>query len=513
MTLNPSLSDPFEWHWSKEKPCPVCGWTKFVGQRGQFFEHRRSQVGEPGVFAVRSRKLRDAKTEAGQRLRYLTASGMPADVGPKRNTGNRSNLRGKRGEHGPTATTRAAIQRATTMLANGRRRSDIVKALKSSPHCINDWQFTWPQLWQECYDAAMVTVRETVRQLAGTPSMPEDLDTYVLAGVRAYEWSHGRGEKLFDRGDALTLPEFYERHYLPLRPQAKETIEFHQIVLRRWAVLTGDPPLAEITKEHLALFRDSLSKMRSLKSVGYMSPNTVVGYMKKVQAFLDKAGPAGPRNRDAVELIAKVPWVKPPREIYRAVRIVSEETLNNFYLGCVAASRPRSADFKPPAWWRALVVVPYNLGIRRGTLFALRMQWINWERRCIIIPPEVTKTGQEQILPMNAVVFEHLNAIRGERERVFDFGRCIDRYFYTYWHRLQDACGIPSDQHFGLHDLRRTCATVLWEHNPQVAQFALGHASDRMTRKHYVLGQGMLARAVEQMPQPSAFGGKDGGRC
>jgi integrase len=116
----------------------------------------------------------------------------------------------------------------------------------------------------------------------------------------------------------------------------------------------------------------------------------------------------------------------------------------------------------------------------------------------------------EQIIPLNDTVITHLQAIRGDREYLFEFGKRVDRYFYTYLHKLQDQCGIPRAEHFGLHTLRRTCATAMWECNPQAAQFALGHTSMETTASYYVRAQGMLARAVEQMPQPSAFGGKGG---
>lgn len=603
MTQNPSLPDPHEWHWSKEKPCHMCGLTQYVGIQGYKSEHRLLRPGEPknplAIFAVRPRRggriryldgngvrvkpakpkrpraaklpkpkatlsaVRDplawhwsientcslcglgsfvgrrgrrykhrqlhpgeqvgahwAVSAAGPstRIRYLSESGRFIDSALKQNTGNRTELRGKRGDRGPTVAVRDRIMRAATLLANGRTRPEVASLVKVSVEALYDYQFLYPGLWQQTYDAAMTVVRETVRQLAGTDSMPEDLNAFILAGVRAERWSRTKGESLFDRGDALTLPLFYERHYLPLRPASKETVYFDRIILRRWAILTGDPPLTELTAEHLVMYRDRLSKMRGIKSVGYMSPNTVSGYMKKLQTFLDKAGPPGPRNRDALGLVDKVPWVKPPRGLRRVVRIVSEETLNNFYLGCIAARRPRWPDIKPAAWWRALVVLAYNTGLRCGTLFSIRMSWINWERRCIAIPPQFTKTGQEQIMPMNPVVFEHLNAIRGEREYLFRFTKGVDqtRRFYVHFHKVQDACGIPREQHFGLHQLRKTCATVLWEHNPQVAQFALGHSSMETTATFYVRGQAMLERAVQQMPQPNAFvvgasaNGKDG---
>jgi integrase len=77
--------------------------------------------------------------------------------------------------------------------------------------------------------------------------------------------------------------------------------------------------------------------------------------------------------------------------------------------------------------------------------------------------------------------------------------------FYIYFRKLQDLCGIPSEDHFGLHQLRKTCATHLWECNPQAAQFALGHTSLETTASFYVRGQDMMALAMDQMPQPSAF--------
>jgi integrase len=114
----------------------------------------------------------------------------------------------------------------------------------------------------------------------------------------------------------------------------------------------------------------------------------------------------------------------------------------------------------------------------------------------------------EQIIPLNRTVLDHLQAIRGDREKVFDFGGEMDRYFYTYLHWLQDQCGIPRAEHFGLHALRRTCASRLWASAPAAAQLMLGHTSRDTTQQFYVQGRDILASAVEQMPQPAAFNGK-----
>jgi len=46
---------------------------------------------------------------------------------------------------------------------------------------------------------------------------------------------------------------------------------------------------------------------------------------------------------------------------------------------------------------------------------------------------------------------------------------------------------------------------------PQAAQFALGHAGIDVTRQHYVAGDSILARAIDEMPWPAAFAGLGSG--
>ncbi|MEX2138586.1 MAG: site-specific integrase [Pirellulales bacterium] len=417
---------------------------------------------------------------------------------------------------GISSDVRRGIVRATMLLANGKTFREAALILEKECRTIAAWQNRYPELWQAYYQAALQEVRETVRQLAGRTEMFADLDAYVLAARHVQQLAEQTGEPLFDHGDALTLTGFYRDHYKGLRTATLRTAQWDESVLRRWAILTGDPPLEQIATETLCRFRDALLKLRGMSAVKRMSPNTVRTVLNRIQTFLDKAGPAGWRNRDAVGLIDKVPWVKLPPKVRRTPKTVSDETLNEFYLGCVAAEWPRSDYFKPPAWWRALIVTAYNTGMRRNTLFSLRMKWIDWQARCIVVPAEVTKTQTEQVIPLNQAAVDHLRAIRTDREFVFEYptktrrDRRDVRGFHVYFHRLQDACAIPAEQHFTLHQLRKTCATNLWEYNPQAAQYAMGHTSLGTTAAHYVRGHGMLARAVEQMPQPSAFAGKAG---
>ena len=71
-----------------------------------------------------------------------------------------------------------------------------------------------------------------------------------------------------------------------------------------------------------------------------LSPTTVHGYLHFIEYVLDKAGPAGHRNRDALGLLDKVPWIKPPEQRHREVRIATAEQLSAMYLAAASMTVP-----------------------------------------------------------------------------------------------------------------------------------------------------------------------------
>ena len=102
---------------------------------------------------------------------------------------------------------------------------------------------------------------------------------------------------------------------------------------------------------------------------------------------------------------------------------------------------------------------------------------------------------------LHGSVLEHLRAIRTDRELVFPLEHW-PKWFYDQFHKLQAAAGIPRSKQFGLHALRKTCATLLWGVAPQAAQLALGHAAANVTMRHYIAAGGIVAKALDLLPQP-----------
>lgn len=480
---------PDKWHLKppshKNKPCPICRCSGHVTG-----EHRLANPSESKRRYLKRKKVGGGweESEVGA-LFVRRVDRMP---------------------YGPTAKVKQTIARATAMLAAGKTMRDIAGELDVTDSSLRELRAKYFALWQRALDNAMAAMVEVVQAQAGTVDVLDDPAAYLAKANAASKWAMKNGHE-FLPVRAGTLREFYETYYKPVRltDVCAAHVAYYGYVVRLWALFTGDPPLKDITAATLSTFRECLKKLRGRKPINRAAPSSVRAALKCLQAILDKAGPPERRNRDAAGLIERVPWIKPPSVEQKLPRIVPVELLNQLYAGLVAADIPRIDGFKPPAWWRALVVLAYNTGLRRGTLFKLRMADVDWERRSILVRPSANKSRKLFAVHLNEAAYQHLLAIRTDRELVFPWPFC-QTHFDTTFYRLQYASGIPRAERFGLHALRRTLATALYESSPGAAQIALGHSDSRTTRVHYVAPNGIVARALDALPQPEAFTGRKG---
>ncbi len=226
--------------------------------------------------------------------------------------------------------------------------------------------------------------------------------------------------------------------------------------------------------------------------------------------MLDKLGPPGRGNRDALGVLDRVPWVQRPRLEEKIPKTVATELIADCLKAAVAMNWPIIPGIRPPAWWRALLIVVWNTALRRSTLFSMRLEDVDWEKSRLVLPAARMKSRRPMIVHLNSHAIAALRSIYTEvRYRTLVFPMAADesprtaRHFHEAFHRLQDEAGIPKKHHFGLHSIRRTVATALYEVSPGAAQFALGHTTADVTRKHYVDGGGLVARALDALPQPS----------
>ena len=406
----------------------------------------------------------------------------------------------------PRPKTRAKIVKACALFATGADKGEVVRTLNVHRGQIDYWRTKYSDLWETEYGRAMQAALVVVRRQAGTAAVIEDPEGYIRQALACQRWAARSGQELFSKGNEVTLSTFYESYYEPIRlaDASPNTRKGYRMMLRNWVVLTGDPPLTEITVDMLAHFRECLKKARGLLPGTTSANNTVRRHLTHIQALLTKAGPAGPRNRDAAELIGRVPWVKPPRMEYRPPRFVEMAELCKVYKAAELMECPKVPNVSPADWWQCLLVVALNTGLRKGALFNLRLDAVEWENQRLNVPPSLSKTGHGQRIHLNRVTLAHLFRIRGPRELIFPWPHG-DSYFHRAMHSLQDLAGIPRREHFGLQNIRQTNATLLWEISPGAAQFGMAHTTARTTRNHYVAGDRILTAALDALPQPEAF--------
>ena len=288
---------------------------------------------------------------------------------------------------------------------------------------------------------------------------------------------------LFPHDGQKTLCDFFQGYYLPNQLQAVDakpcTIEQYRTVLRRWAAVTGDPPLEKITVETLTLFRQFLERCPGNKGRLKASTHTVRKGLRHVLTVLNKAGPPGPRCRDAAGILPSTPWIRSPKAEDSVPRTVSPEVLSAVYDAAACMDAPWVEGIKPPAWWKALIVLAFNTSLRRRTLFEMRLDEISWNDHKILLGGERFKNRRRMTVHLNAVAFEHLQTIRApQRKLVFPFP-FSQGHFNKLFHKLQTIAGIPKKEWFGLHVIRKTAASILWDFSPRRRNWLWGTARQK----------------------------------
>ena len=139
-----------------------------------------------------------------------------------------------------------------------------------------------------------------------------------------------------------------------------------------------------------------------------------------------------------------VPKPNPPRD-----RVLTDDELVNV----LTTVRTEASNY------HKIIELLILTGQRRGEIAALRAEWIDFEKRTIALPPEITKNKRRHTIPFGAMAEAVLR--KGQAKGLLFPGRGIDGPVYG-WSKLKpkfdEKCPI---NHWTLHDLRRTCATNL----------------------------------------------------
>ena len=159
-------------------------------------------------------------------------------------------------------------------------------------------------------------------------------------------------------------------------------------------------------------------------------------------------------------------------------------------------------------WWRAWLYVAYYGGLRRGEMFGLTWEDIDFERRELRVKAPTSKSRKERVVPIQQEILDLLQDWKQEanparlKSSVFPWVYDNYRNLYHDWHHLLDVGGFEKDGRYTIKDFRSSCASALIaaQTPTAVVQKILGHESMSTTAKYYINAEPALRQAIENRP-------------
>jgi len=315
----------------------------------------------------------------------------------------------------------------------------------------------------------------------------------------------------------MTLVEFFWEHAWPHCLETKRdcprTRDDYVTSLAYWKRFTGDPPIGEIDKRTLAAFMRQVGGLPG--KYGDISPTTIRKHWSNIQRLIEWTGPESRANPNGTNLVSTPAYVPAPRRRRGPPKPgFSLDQLWDWLCILPSAARPiPGIDCDPVHWWRALILVAYNTGMRPRTLFHIRWEMIGEPAdlrlrdrgRVIRVPESILKGDRGRLLWLNRPALDALGPLEQRAGLVFrwpDWPRA-ESTLRKHRVRLQRAAGIPT-QWRSLYAFRRTFTTECGKINAVAMQLMTGHEGlgIRMATEHYINAESLLAEALSRLPQP-----------
>jgi integrase len=275
-----------------------------------------------------------------------------------------------------------------------------------------------------------------------------------------------------------TLAELVRDRYLPHVKAYKRSWRTDETVFRVHILpLIGSKPLDEITGDAIA---DVIQRMRER---GYASgtTNRVLILIRFIFNLARKWKIPGVKDNPTFGL-------NTAPDVQRDRFLTPEETQR--LIASINIDENRSA---------ALTIMMLLLtGARRNEVSHAKWDYIDWERRTLLVP--ISKTGKPRAIALNGRAMALLRSIPRQGDNPYIFpspltGRpCPSLHFP--WTRIKERAILDD---LRLHDLRHSFASFLVNEGVSlyVVQGLLGHTQPRTTQRYAHLAQDTLNNAAE----------------
>ena len=149
-----------------------------------------------------------------------------------------------------------------------------------------------------------------------------------------------------------------------------------------------------------------------------------------------------------------------------------------------------------------MVLLSLNTGLRRGEIFSLRWQDVDFVKKSLIVEGETSKSGQSRHVSLNSEAVSILREWKNQCEGGIVFASPVTGLRFQHikrsWSRLRDRGGITD---FRFHDLRHTFASnlVMAGVDLYTVKELMGHSTIQMTERYAHLAPEHKASAVEKL--------------
>ncbi len=317
-----------------------------------------------------------------------------------------------------------------------------------------------------------------------------------------------------EKKEGLTFKEFYERDYKHWVIKNRPKTAFHTFIPRierTFIPLLGDKKLTEISPWIVDKWRSEQLKKVKPSTINRQVITLRAALSKAVEWNLIDVHPLAKLKQYKVDSAPNVRFLDTEEEKRlrqsldaREERIRAERDSANTWRA--ERNYKPKADLKEIAFadhLKPLVLLSLNTGARRGELFNLKWQDIDFERKVMTILGDGTKSGKTLHVPLNQEAYSLLwkwkKQSRNGNDLVFPGkdGNRLDNVS-TAWQNLLKEATIAN---FRWHDLRHSFASQLVMSGVDLAvvRELLGHSDFKMTLRYSHLGENIKQQAVEKL--------------
>ena len=273
-----------------------------------------------------------------------------------------------------------------------------------------------------------------------------------------------------------TLAHYFETVYLPQRLVGADKIaiaEYRRKIMRFDRFVGRAVIVSELSDSFVALFLNDRVDAGLRRS-------TVNGYRSHLLAIWRLAAEQG--------LVEKGPSIRKLREAHDAPDSWTEDEFRTILSKCDRLDdRAKIGGLLPSVLMRAVLLLAYWTGLRRGTLWKLNWSDIDVANRWVTVPGEAMKGRHGKRLRIGNDAVTAIEAARIEGS-VTVLPQIRWHKFYDLFSALLEASGIQPSRRLRmtkLHKVRRTTATmVAMRQGIGAASTLLGHSDQQVTLRH-----------------------------